>query len=325
MADPKAENVSPLPPRLATRFSRRRPLQGRAVLVRNYSGASGLITVSIAKKMDVAQFWCKIAGSAVNAQVPASLTGAAGLFQLADLGANIFQNANVTVNNIDSASSGTTLFVGIGAYDAAGNLVESETFDFIAVRQSSVASVQAKSCLFFAYSSTTAAPPFPDESIAANRPYSAPVPLDATSVAISVPQAGNLEQSWTHSGGNGGVPVSVHAPGQSGDADDTVGGYVSDALNSKPIVPVTSANDPDPSHRFEGMLYAMWDYGLKTTGVPVATSILPVGQTLTGNASLEMPKPNAAGLPALSLLFGSHQESHWGRAQGSLNVTVVWS
>src|SRR5262249_10583705 len=128
-------------------------------------------------------------------------------------------------------------------------------------------------------------------------------------------------QRWTHSGGHGGIPVPVTADGQIGDADVTDAAYVDAGLLSQSITPISAAADPE--NRFEGLLAAMWDFGLAGNGQPKQTAIVPIGTGMGGGAGLLLEVPVSPD-PALNLLFGSHQESNWANALQSLNVSLEW-
>lgn len=317
----------PIRPLDSRDFSMIQPLAGRGVLLRNYAANNGVITVSLRRvDLNADRFYCKVGDSELAATPPDNLNDLTGLTQLRRVGpGQIFQAHNVQITGIQPlAPSENNKWIGIGSYAANGAVREKSMFQFIAVPQTSTASVNARNCLFFAYTSDTVQLLYPPaEKFPECRPYKAAAPIDAAHVLISVsPDGNNAPKKWTHSGGQSGVPVSVPASGQVGDPDETDHRYVDSNFLSQNIKPL-DRNAPT-ENLWEGLLTGMWDFGV-TDGIPNATEVMSIGTGLGLDAALLLGVPQSSSLPVLSLRLGSHQELNWGVASGSLEVSLTWS
>jgi hypothetical protein len=245
-----------------------------------------------------------------------------------------FLNASVTVPGIAQAaplaSDAPNQWIAIGAYDDAGsvsNLLDDDTFSFVAVPSASTANVSGKGCVFLAYTAAAAAMPAGlGLSAATNRPTSLTAPIDASNLLVNVPKNGGANQAWNnHSQACG-------ASGQAGDADDTPQSLIALTLLSDGMVPLTAHPAPTlpqatAEQLLDGLLAGMWDFGVDKRGQRPAGVELPIGVGLTDgtmSASLNVPafadnsKPN-------NLLLGLHSDKWGGTTGGALNLALTWS
>lgn len=311
-------------------FTRNQPLLNRGVLLRNYVNPNGTIVVGVTRTGSTAdRFYCKVGATQASVALPSTIdltqSIPAGLFRLTNAMAEYFQHVSVPVTGIPptapSASDPPNQWISIGAYDDNGNaanLLDDDTFQFVAVPSASTANVSGKGCLFLAYTDPAATLPAGlGLSLPTNRPTSLTAPIDASNLLVNVPKNGGVNQTWN----NHSQPCGPS--GQAGDPDPTPGALIATTLASDGMTPQTTPQQ----NILDGLLAGMWDFGAANRGQPPAGVELPIGVGLddgTLSASLNVPTL-PANLKPNNLLLGLHSDKWGGTTGGALNLALTWS
>ena len=316
-------------------FTRVQPLLNRGVLLRNYLSPNGNIIVSVLHASnDFDRIYCKVGPTEASVLLPTridfSQADPAGVFRLSEIGTTgVFQHSSVPVTGIPAtaprASDQPNQWISIGAYvnSNADNLLDDDTFPFVAVPSASTASVSGKGCLFLAYTDPAATLPGLGLSIPTNRPTSLTAPIDASNLFVNVPQAAGVNQKWNNHStlcGPSGEPTDV---------DATPTSLITAALSSDGMTQLISPPAP-PEYLLDGVLAGMWDFGAAKRGQRPACVELPIGVGLddgTNSASLGVPEliDGQARFKPFNLLLGLHSEKWDGTTGGALNVALTWS
>lgn len=311
-------------------FTRNQPLLNRGVLLRNYTNPDGKIVGGVTRSGTTAdRFYCKVGATQASVTLPADidLTAAtpAGIFRLTNATGEYFQNVDVPVRGIrptaPRASDAPNQWISIGAYEDSGNktnLLDSDTFQFVAVPSASTANVSGKGCLFLAYTDPAATLPAGlGLSLPTNRPTSLTAPIDVANLLVNVPKKAGVNQTWN----NHSQPCGPS--GQVGDPDLTPIALIALALTSDGMTPQTAPQQ----NILDGLLAGMWDFGAANRGPPPACVELPIGVGLDdGTLSATLNVPTLSGnLKPNNLLLGLHSDKWGGTTGGSLDLVLTWS